>query len=424
VSRRPVPDACVELIAVGTELLLGQLVDTNTVFVEQSLAEAGIDVRATHVVGDNRERITAAIRSVLGRAEGAITTGGLGPTIDDLTKEAVCDALGLGVELYQPALRQMENFFATLGRPMRPNNRKQAELPRGSLPLSNPNGTAPGFVAFASDGKFVACMPGVPREMKPMLAQQLIPFLRERFAVKSSIYTRVIHTINLGESEIDHRIGDLFSASTNPKIAVLSHDFRVDVKIMAKCDSPAAAEAMIGPLQLEIERRLAGHVFGTDAATPASAIHAMLQARGLRIALAESFTGGRLAAQLTSVAGSSIAFVGAVVAYANSVKIEQLGVRRETIEREGAVSEAAAQEMARGARLRLGAELALATTGIAGPDGGTPDKPVGLCWFALAEHDGSARAWRFDLRGDRAAIMLRATTIGLGIIWRHLEGQR
>jgi nicotinamide-nucleotide amidase len=423
-SRRRVADASVELIAVGTELLLGQLVDTNTVFIEQSLAEAGIDVRATHVVGDNRERIAAAIRGALGRAEGAITTGGLGPTIDDLTKEAVCDALGLDIELYEPALRQMEEFFARLGRPMRPNNRKQAELPRGSLPLPNPNGTAPGFVAFASDGKFVACMPGVPREMKPMLAERLVPFLRERFALTSRIYTRVIHTISLGESEIDHRIADLFAASTNPKIAVLSHDFRVDVKITAKSDSSAAAEATIGPLQLEIERRLAGYVFGTDETTPASAIHAMLQARGERIALAESFTGGRLAAQLTSVPGSSIAFVGAVVAYANSVKIEQLGVEPETIERDGAVSEAAAQEMARGARLRLGADLALATTGIAGPDGGTPHKPVGSCWFALDAHHGTAGAWRFELRGDRAAIARRATTIGLGIIWRYLEEHR
>ncbi len=418
------PDAAVELIAVGTELLLGQLVDTNTVFIEQSLAEAGIDVRATHVVGDNRERIAAAIRGALERAEGAITTGGLGPTIDDLTKEAVCDALGLSVELYEPALRQMEEFFATVGRPMRPNNRKQAELPRGSLPLPNPNGTAPGFVAFAKDGRFVASMPGVPREMKPMLAERLVPFLRERFAVKSRIYTRVIHTINLGESEIDYRIADLFAASANPKIAVLSHDFRVDVKLTAKSDSSADADAMIAPLQIELERRLMGYVFGTDETTPAGAIHALLQARGLRIGLAESFTGGRLAAQLTSVPGSSTAFVGAVVAYANSVKIEQLGVRPETIEREGAVSQAAAQEMALGARLRLGADLALATTGIAGPEGGTPHKPIGSCWFALEDRDGVAGTWRFELRGDRAAITRRATTIGLGIIWRYLEGQR
>ena len=171
----------VELIAVGTEILLGQLVDTNTPYVERQLAEAGIDVRGTHAVGDNRERIAAAIRGVLARADGAMTTGGLGPTIDDLTKEAVCDALDLDVELYEPALRQMERIFDSwAGRC--PNNRKQAELPRGSRALYNPNGTAPGFIAFARDGKFVACMPGVPREMKPMLVEQVVPFLRQRFA--------------------------------------------------------------------------------------------------------------------------------------------------------------------------------------------------------------------------------------------------
>ena len=203
----------VELVAIGTELLLGQLLDTNTAFIAQRLAENGIDVRATHAVGDNPERIAAAIRAALERADGVVTTGGLGPTVDDLTKEAVCAALGLETELYEPALAQMEAMFASLGRPMRPNNRKQAELPRGSRPLENPNGTAPGFIAFAGDGKFVAAMPGVPREMKPMLADQLIPFLRERLGTGEAIFTRVLHTIGVGESEIDHRIADLFRAA-------------------------------------------------------------------------------------------------------------------------------------------------------------------------------------------------------------------
>jgi nicotinamide-nucleotide amidase len=416
-------DPSVELIAVGTELLLGQLVDTNTAFVAQRLAEAGIDVRATHGVGDNRERIAGLIRSVLARADGAITTGGLGPTTDDLTKEAVCEALDLDVELYEPALRQIEAFFAAIGRPMPPNNRKQAELPRGSRPLPNPNGTAPGFVAFAPDGRFVACLPGVPREMKPMLSERLVPFLRERLAAREAIYTRTIHTINLGESEIDRRIGDLFSSSVNPKIAVLAHDFRADVKITAKSGSRDAARALIAPLQREIEDRLEGYVFGTDEATPASAIHQLLQAQRRSIALAESCTGGRIAAALTSIPGSSLSFTGAVVAYSNAVKVAQLGVKERTIERDGAVSETAAREMANGARVRLGADVALATTGVAGPGGGTATTPVGLVWFALDDADGTSRAWRFSLRGDRESIAQRATTIGLGLIWRHAEGR-
>ncbi len=413
--------ASVETVAVGTELLLGQLTDTNTAFVAQRLAEAGVDVHATHAVGDNRERIAALIRDALERADGLVMTGGLGPTIDDLTKEAVCDALDLDVELYEPALRQMEAIFASVGRPMRPNNRKQAELPRGSRPLDNPNGTAPGFIAFASSGKFVACMPGVPREMKPMFVEQVVPFLRERLGTGEAIYTRVVHTIALGESEIDHRIADLFRSSENPKIAVLAHDFRADVKIMAKAASAPAAEAMIEPLQREIERRLEGHVFGRDAATPASAIHVLLQARGRTLAAAESCTGGRIAAAMTSVAGSSQSFVGGIVAYDNSVKIAQLGVDPQTIERVGAVSEEVALAMARGARERLNADVALSTTGIAGPSGGTPEKPVGLVWFGLDDAAGTTRAWRFELSGEREAILARSTTIGLGILWRHLH---
>ncbi len=412
--------ANVEIVAVGTELLLGQLVDTNTAYIAARLAEAGIDVRATHAVGDNRERIAALVRAALGRSDGLITTGGLGPTVDDLTKEAVCDALGLGVEIYEPALAQMEQFFASVGRPMRPNNRKQAELPRGSLPLDNPKGTAPGFVAFSRDGKCVVCMPGVPREMKPMLVERALPFLHDRFGAGDGIYTRVLHTIALGESEIDHRIADLFRNSENPKIAVLAHDFRADVKITAKAASRAAAEAMIAPLQTDLARRLDGHVFGLDDETPASAIHALLRARAATLAVAESCTGGQLAAALTAVPGASQTFLGGIVAYGDAVKVAQLGVAEATLQRAGAVSEAAALEMATGARTRLRADLALSTTGIAGPGGGTPEKPVGLVWFGL--DDGvEPRAWCYRLRGEREAIAQRATTIGLGLLWERLR---
>ena len=413
----------VEIVAVGTELLLGQLVDTNTPFIASELARAGIDVRATQSVGDNRERIAATVRTSLARAQGVVMTGGLGPTVDDLTREAVCDALDLGTELYEPALRQMEAVFARFGRPMRPNNRKQAELPAGSRPLDNPRGTAPGFIAFASDEKFVACMPGVPREMKPMLREQVVPFLRERFGAHETIVTRIIHTIGLGESEIDHRIADLFASCENPKIAVLAHDFRADVKIMAKAAAAAEADAMIAPLQTEIVRRLEDGVFGYDADTPASAILMLMRSQRRRLAIAESCTGGRIAAALTSVPGSSQSFVGAVVAYDNAVKISQLGVDANTLERNGAVSEEVAREMARGARARLGADVALATTGVAGPDGGTAEKPVGLVLFALDDGTENSRVWNFRLEGDREAITQRATVIALNLLWRYGMGQ-
>lgn len=409
----------VELVAVGTELLLGQLVDTNTAHVAGRLASNGIDVRGTHAVGDNRERIAALISSVLERADGVITTGGLGPTVDDLTKEAVCDALGVDTELDAASLAFMEAIFRSFGREMRENNRKQAELPRGARVLENPNGTAPGFIAFRPDGRFVACMPGVPREMKPMLDDKLLPILRERFQLRDAIFTRVIHTINLGESEIDHRIDDLFRTSENPKIAVLAHDFRCDVKVMAKAASAEAAEAAIAPLQREIEARLAGYIYGVDDATVESAVHGLLRARGWTIATAESCTGGRIASALTSVPGSSKTFVGAIVAYDNAVKIEQLGVDPGTIEAHGVVSEAVVLEMARGVRERLRTTLGFATTGIAGPDGGSAEKPVGTVWFAL--DDGKEpRAWKFAFRGNRSEVQGRSVTFSLGTLWHAL----
>jgi nicotinamide-nucleotide amidase len=409
----------VELLAVGTELLLGQLVDTNTAHVAGRLASIGMDVRATHTVGDNRERIAALVRAILDRSDGVISTGGLGPTVDDITKEAVCDALGVDTVLDEPSLEFMQAIFRSFGREMRENNRKQAELPRGASVLVNPNGTAPGFVVFRADGRFVACMPGVPREMKPMLDDKLLPILRERFALHDAIYTRVIHTINLGESEIDHRIDDLFRTSENPKIAVLAHDFRCDVKVMAKASSAQAGEAAIAPLQREIERRLAGHVYGLDEATPESAVHALLAERGLTIATAESCTGGRIAAAMTSVPGSSKTFAGGLVAYDNAVKVELLGVDPAILEAHGVVSEEAVLAMARGARERFGTSLGFATSGIAGPGGGSGAKPVGTVWFAL--DDGlSPHAWIFHFRGNRAEVQGRSVTFALGTIWHAL----
>ncbi|MGZ3531412.1 MAG: competence/damage-inducible protein A [Vulcanimicrobiaceae bacterium] len=411
----------VEVIAVGTELLLGQLLDTNTAYIVNELAGAGIDVYGTHAVGDNRERIAKAIGGALERADGVITTGGLGPTIDDLTKEAVCDALGLDAELDRPSLDLMEAFFRQVGREMRDNNRKQAMLPRGSHVLRNPNGTAPGFVAFGRDGKFVACMPGVPREMKPMLANELLPFLRKQYRAGDAIYTRVIHTINIGESEIDYRIDDLFRTLENPKIAVLAHDYRADVKIMAKAGSRDAAEALIAPIQRDIEPRLAGHVYGYDDQTLAGAVNAVLQQRNQTVAVAESCTGGAVCEALTSVPGSSKSFIGGVVAYANSVKISMLDVEAATIELAGAVSEEVAIQMAAGVRTRLAASIGIATTGVAGPEGGTPEKPVGLVWLGLAHADGTVTARRLQLRGDRAAVQARATTAALGLLWNSLR---
>ncbi len=406
----------VEIVAVGTEMLLGQLVDTNTPFIAGKLAEIGVDVFATHAVGDNRQRIADMIRSALDRADGVITTGGLGPTVDDLTKEAVCDALGVDAEVHEPSLRAMEEVFVKSGRQMRENNRKQALIPRGSVPLANREGTAPGFIATTTREKFVASMPGVPREMKPMLAEGVVPWLQRRFPLTEHIRTRSLHTIGLAESEIDHRIADLFASLENPKIAVLAHQFRCDVKIMAKAASADAAIALIAPVEHELLRRLDGHVYGVDDETLPFAIHVLLQQTQRTIAVAESCTGGSIAAALTSVPGSSKSFTGGVVSYSNEVKMQQLGVKREDLDRSGAVSEEVAEQMAAGIRKNLGTDVGLSITGIAGPSGGTHEKPIGLVWLAIAEESG-VRTRRLQLAGNREGIQARATTAALGFLW-------
>lgn len=412
--------ASVEIVTIGTEILLGHLLDTNSVYVASQLADHGVDVFAKHSVGDNADRLAAMLDDVLARADGAITTGGLGPTVDDLTKDAVGRAVGKPLVLHEPSLRAIEERFTFFGRPMTENNRRQAYLPEGCVVLDNPHGTAPGFVALRDDGKFVACMPGVPREMKPMLDEKLVPWLVERFGLRSGIYTKTLHTVGIGESQLDSIVEDLFSTLENPKIAMLAHTGRVDVKVMAKASSRAEADAMIAPVAEELRRRIPSGYFGDDDVTLPGAIVAALRARGLTFGTAESCTGGQVADALVSVAGASDVFRGGVVAYDNAVKAALLDVPQETLDRFGAVSEETAVAMARGAAARLHADVVISTTGIAGPSGGSPEKPVGLVWFALAFGD-EVEAKRLTFPGERADVRERATTAALSLVWRRLE---
>ncbi len=413
--------ASAEIVTIGTEILLGQLVDTNSVHVARVLADHGVDVFAKHSVGDNAERLAAMLEDVLARADGAVTTGGLGPTVDDLTKDAVARAVGAKLVLHEPSLRAIEERFRQFGRPMTDNNRRQASLPEGCVVLDNPHGTAPGFVALRADGKFVACMPGVPREMKPMLAEKLVPWLVRAYDLRDAIYTRTLHTVGIGESQLDQKVEDLFRTLENPKIAMLAHGGKVDVKLMAKASSRAEADALIEPVAAELRRRIGSGYFGADEVTLPGAIVAELRRREAWLVTAESCTGGQVADAIVSVAGASAAYRGGIVAYDNALKVGQLGVPQETLDRFGAVSEETAVAMARGACERLGADLAIATTGIAGPDGGTADKPVGLVWFALALRSGETETRRLTFPGNRADIRDRATVAALGLIWRHLE---
>jgi nicotinamide-nucleotide amidase len=413
----------VEIVTIGTEILLGHLVDTNSAYVAAALADGGVDVYQKHSVGDNAARLEAMLRASLERCDGVICTGGLGPTVDDLTKDAVAAAVGTTLELHEPSVAVIEARFASLGRtgPIGENNRRQAILPKGAVVLPNPNGTAPGFIALRADGKFVACMPGVPREMKPMLAESLLPWLAARYGLNEAIFTRTLHVVGMPESEVDSRIEPLFRSLENPKIAVLAHEYKVDVKIMAKARDRAAADALIGPLEADLRERLGSGIYGTDAETLESAIVRELASRGWTLATAESVTGGSICDAIVRVPGASDVLRGGIVAYDNAIKTALLGVSEIVLREHGAVSEACANAMALGAQKLLGTTVAIASTGIAGPSGATPEKPVGLVYVALAGPDGDALVRRLTLMGNRDDVRRRSTVAALNVLWRYLE---
>ncbi len=416
----------VEIVTIGTEILLGQLIDTNSSHIARTLADGGIDVFAKHSVGDNTARLAAMLEGALERADGAITTGGLGPTVDDLTKDAVAAAVGTTLALHEPSITSIEERLAAFGRsgPLTENNRRQAILPVGGVVMTNAHGTAPGFIALRADGKFVACMPGVPSEMRAMLADSLMPWLHERFGVRDAIFTRTLHTIGIPESEVDRRIESLFRELVNPKIAVLAHTAQVDVKIMAKAADRAAADALIAPVEADLRNRIGAGIYGVDDETLAHAIVDRIATLGATLGCAESITGGAIADAIVRVPGASRCFFGGIVAYDNTVKEALLDVPHATLVAHGAVSEEVAAAMARGACERLGATFGLATTGIAGPTGATADKPVGLVYIALAERGGPVDVRRVTLPGSRDEVRRRALMFALNLIWRRLEGDQ
>jgi len=419
-SRHRAPS--VEIVTIGTELLLGQLVDTNSATIARALADVGVDVYAKHSVGDNAARLEAMLRGILERADGAITTGGLGPTVDDLTKEAASAAVGMPLHEHEASVRAIEARFASFGRsgPLSPNNRRQAFLPQDAIVLDNPHGTAPGFVAVRADGKFIAAMPGVPREMAPMLAEKLVPWLISHYGLRDAIFTRTLHTVGMGESDLDARIEPLFRTLENPKIAVLAHDSRVDVKIMAKAADAEAARALTAPVETELRERIGSSVFGADDETLAGVVLERCIERGLTLATAESITGGAVADALVQVPGASRAFRGAIVAYDDAIKRTLLGVDEALLREHGAVSEAVACAMANGACTRLDVDVAVATTGIAGPRGATPPKPVGLVYVAVAVQGREPRVRHLTSPGDRNDIRRRTTVAALDLLLREL----
>ncbi len=409
-----------ELLTIGTELLLGQIVDTNASWMAQRLAEAGIDVFYKSTVGDNWGRIEAAIRLALTRADVIIMTGGLGPTEDDLTREVLAAVLERRLQLAPEILRSIEARFQRRRIPMPENNRKQAMVPEQAEVLANPRGTAPGLLCRA-DGRVLVCMPGVPTEMKPMLLDQVIPRIRDAFGIRTRIVSRILKTCGISESSLDERIGDYFRAMRNPTIGVLAHAGEIHIRMTCKGEDPADIAGLLDALEAKLRERLGHLVFGRDDEKLEAVVGRLLRDRGATLAVAESCTGGLIASRVTDVSGSSEYFERGVVAYSAGAKQHLLGVPPETLATHGLVSLPTAQAMALGIRRLASTTLGLATTGIAGPTGGTPDKPVGLVCVGLA-WDGGASAREFRLLGDREQVKYRGAQMALEMLRRHLLG--
>ncbi len=405
-----------ELICVGTELLMGQVTNTNAKFISEALAPSGIDMYRQVVVGDNPGRLTDAVQTALSRADVAIFSGGLGPTDDDLTKETVAAALGLTLELYPEEWDKIVAYFAAGGRIAAPNNKKQAMFPRPCIILPNPNGTAPGCI-MEKDGKAAILLPGPPRELVPMFRDYVMPYLMEKAGHR--LYSREIRIFGKGESDVAYLLDDLFKNQTNPTIAPYCKTGEVTLRVTALCKSDAEGEALVLPTIKEIKDRL-GDIVYSDCGEPLPVVcHNALIARGETLAAAESCTGGLLSSAFVDLPGSSAYFIEGDVTYANDAKMRRLGVRQETLDTLGPVSEECAREMAEGLRKAAGTTYALSTTGIAGPDGGTEETPVGTVYVALAAEDKTI-VKRLNLRGDRSRVREVAVLHILDILRRKL----
>lgn len=402
-------------MSVGTELLLGQIANTNAQHISQALATAGVDVLYHVAVGDNLPRATQVVRTALDRSDVVIITGGLGPTPDDLTREAVAGALDRALVRDERLVGVVRGIFERLGRDMPEDNLRQADLPEGARPIE-PEGTAPGFVVEVGD-KVVFAVPGVPWEMKAMVAKVVVPELRRRSG--ATLVSREILVVGLGESHTHARIEDLVAAQGNPTIAYLAGAGRVRLRLTAKAADEGEGRRLIEPLEREIRDRLGRAAVEGAGSSLAQIVGALLRARGETLAVAESLTGGMMASELTETAGASDFFVGGAVVYTSRAKSEVLGVDETIIAGPGPVSEEAAAALAQGAARLFGADLALGTTGVAGPEA-HDGKPPGTVYVA-AHYKGRTEVRRPRAYGDRANVRAISVTSALDLGRRLLE---
>ena len=407
-----------EFISVGTEILLGNIVNTNSAYLSEKCALLGLSVYYQTVVGDNEERMKETIRTALERSDVVILTGGLGPTEDDLTKEVTAQVMGLPLVEDAHSRSRIEEYMKQYQkndakRRITVNNYKQALIPEGALVLDNHNGTAPGLI-IEKEGKTAILLPGPPNEMKPMFEEQVYPYLRKK--QPEIIYSQMVKICGIGESQVAEDIQDLIQKQTNPTIAPYAKTGEVHLRITAKGESEKDCQKMIKPVVRELKNRFGKNIFATEESkTLEEAVVDMLKDQGLVLALAESCTGGSIAARIVNVPGASEVFSHGYVTYSNRAKRRCLGVKKSTLKLVGAVSEKCAKEMAKGGCLVSGADICLSVTGLAGPDGGTKETPVGTVFMGCC-YNGKIITKEYHFTGNRSKIREQATAHALVLL--------
>ena len=386
--------AVCELISVGTEILLGDILNTDAQYLSIELAKLGISVIHQSTVGDNRERLLAQLDEAAKRSDIIILSGGLGPTPDDLTKEVCCEFFGKEMFLHEPTVEKIKKYFSSKGIEMAQNNLKQAMLPKDCVIFPNDNGTAPGM-AIEKDGVHILVLPGPPRELKPMFQNCAVPYLMQ-FSDRI-IVSHNIRTFGIGESSMAERVNDLFDAQ-NPTVAPYAKDGEALLRVTAMAKTKEDAESLCEPIIEEIKKRLDAYVYGVDYNCIEEAVVGMLKEHHLKVATAESCTGGFIAKRITDVPGASEVFECGIISYANEIKHKLLGVSEDDLNKYGAVSEPVAKQMAQGALKVSGADIAVSVTGIAGPDSDSTGKPVGLVYIGLAD---KGNVWVREIRTSR-----------------------
>lgn len=404
---------------IGTELLLGETIDTNAAYIAQRFAELGIDVYYKSTVGDNWLRMIEVLAQALSRSDLVITSGGLGPTMDDQTRECIAAVVNRELVINQNALAGIEDYFKQINRAMPDNNKKQAMLPDGAKQIANSWGTAPGILLELGNNKVIIALPGVPRELKGMFNESVIPYL-EKHTQRKKLVSRNLRFVGIGESQVEDLISDLVTNQTNPTIAPYASFGEVKLRLTAKAETKAAAQELIKPVEQEIRGILGQWLYGVDDQNLEMVIGDKLMQTSATLAVAESCTGGLIANRITNVPGSSCYFDRGFITYSNQAKEELLGVDTQLLSSYGAVSAQVAKAMANGARTRARTDWALAVTGIAGPGGGTATKPVGLVYISLAgkEHN-KVEMHRF--KGTREQIKYSVSQAALDLLRRALE---